>query len=193
MIASPAFDDAFTSEKKLRYLEIFESNGGLICRTAYELGMHDDTVRKHLKIDPVFAKLIREAKQRSNERVESVLYNRALDPKGSFDRIVWLKHNYKAKYGDAQSDPRIELNINLNGNAENSAKDRAKFIEARVQKEVENGLDNYDQHVNKIQTFPTEIVDNQESESAKEKEDWAKKVALNFRYTVNDLRRTAGS
>ena len=137
-IVSLAYDDAFTPEKKLRYLELFESSGGLICRTAYELGMNDDTVRKHIKIDPEFAKRIQLAKQRANEKVEGVLYARALDPRGSFDRAVWLRNNFREKYGEQQQSNSQPIQININGDLLIDAKSREKMIEARVVKEIES-------------------------------------------------------
>ena len=96
-IVSLAYEDAFTPEKKLRYLELYEESGGLICRTAEALGMKDATIRKHVQIDPEFARRMELAKRRCNERVEGVLFKRALEPNGSFDRTVWLRNNYRER------------------------------------------------------------------------------------------------
>jgi hypothetical protein len=131
-VVSLAYEDAFTPEKKLRYLEMFEASGGLVCRTAYELGMNDDTVRKHMRIDPKFAQLITAAKQRCNENVEGVLYKRALDPRGAFDRAVWLRNNYRDKYGEQQSNTGNQITINIDGNLLKKFEEKQKVVDAQI-------------------------------------------------------------
>lgn len=146
-LISPAFDDAFDAEKKLRFLEMFEQSGGLIYKTAERLGMNGHTIQKHMQIDPVFRQMIVDAKQRANESVESVLYQRALDPKGSFDRAMWLNNNYKEKYGESKrSETGITLKIELSDSAIQAIRQRNDQIKQSIDAEVVNSevVDNQD-------------------------------------------------
>lgn len=114
-IESNGFIDCFDSAKKLAFLKVFKQNGLKFYRSCDELGLKDETVKKHLRIDPVFKTEYERVRTEYFDELEGVSRVNALNPKSVIERIFQLKAAFPERYGDGKRENSINVSINLAG------------------------------------------------------------------------------
>lgn len=96
--------NSLSAGKKKMFIELLKKNLGAAYRTCRELGMDYYSYLRHMKIDPVFKKEVKEAQLSLCESVEKVVVEKALEGKSPMWNIYYLNNNWPEKYG-----PRLRL------------------------------------------------------------------------------------
>lgn len=94
----PAWPDRFLKELRER---------GTIGAAAKAIHVGRSTVYDELARNPEFATDVENVRRECVEEVESTLYQRALQPDGTTDRIFYLKNLDKARFGDGMNPEQI--------------------------------------------------------------------------------------
>ena len=115
MLDSP-FQNGFGVELKKRVLVMLANDNPSLWRIGQTLGFRHDTMLEHLERDAAFRAKVDAAKRAFAWRVEGVLADRALDPKGTLDRIAYLRAYMPEKYARLElNNATVEVNVNFDG------------------------------------------------------------------------------
>lgn len=118
--------DGFTSTQKENFAAVF-SECGDIGDTCARVGISRATYEYHRKQDQWFQSLLEAARQMHCDDLEGVMLKRGLNPKGTADRIQYLKAYRPGKHGGKSDEqkPAVEININLSEQEMEEYKKRA--------------------------------------------------------------------
>jgi hypothetical protein len=145
-LESKAYAYAFDAPQKLAFLQRFEANCLALYDTCAELGISHHTINKHRQIDSQFNDQYQEVRRRYLDKLQAVGRKNALNPKSVIERIWVQKSNADVpgfeRYADQKTSGGVNVQINLD----------PKLVEAIKKRET---------------VIDAEIVDNQQSESAK--------------------------
>lgn len=136
-LENPGYIDAFHSDKKLAFLALYKSNGLRLYRTLKELGISQDTVQKHYRIDPVFREKYDAVEAEYWDELEGVSRVNALEPKMVIERIFQLKNRFPEKYGVCEKPPVLKVELKINGGSLAAIEEREKVLDAEVIKKAE--------------------------------------------------------
>jgi hypothetical protein len=123
----------FTSEKKLKFLEVLSTCWPNVTKAARTIGVSRKTVVSHLQIDVKFAECFQEIVDEKMDEVEGHMMRHAKSPKQYMDRITLLRANRPQIY-----DPAKRLIIERGGERETA--DQAKARMVRVQDAVDTDV-----------------------------------------------------
>jgi hypothetical protein len=131
-IESTAYLQAFDSDKKLAFIQLFKDNGLKFWRTCAELGVKGDTVHKHYDMDPAFKAAVDHAKTEFYDELEGISRQNALNPRSVIERIFQLKAHFPDKYGDNKRETAHQITINIDGKMIEMIKKREQILEAEL-------------------------------------------------------------
>ena len=129
---------AFDSDRKQAFLQRYEANCLALYQTCEELGLHTNTVNKHLKIDPAFFSAYQEVRTRYLDKLQAVGRLNALNPKSVIERIWVQKSNADVpgyeRYAEQNKIGQNNLTVNLivDKSLMDSMIKREKIIEGQV-------------------------------------------------------------
>jgi len=113
MLDSP-FANGFGVAMKLRAIEMMQTENPSLWKIGQALGYKHDVILDHLKRDAVFRQKTEEAKKWFANRLEGVMAENALSPKGTLDRIAYLRAYMPERYARQEvSNSVVEININM--------------------------------------------------------------------------------
>lgn len=87
----PSQPDHFDPHRKLQFIQVLRSNGFRHLAACETVGINYRTYCNHYRIDPIFREQMQLAKMATKETVENVLYQCALDPRKTIDRLAFLR------------------------------------------------------------------------------------------------------
>lgn len=132
------YDDAFDAESKTRFLEYYKNNGLRLNSTCKAIGVKRDTVKKHIKLDPMFKAAVDELHDDWLQELEAVSKKSALEPKNTIERIFHMKCHLPDVYGQELKQNFQPITINVNGNLLIDSKTRSEVLEAQIVQEAES-------------------------------------------------------
>lgn len=128
-VESLGYASAFDAQRKIKFLEVFRTQGLGLYRTCRALGLSTSTIHQHYRIDPVFKQLYDEAKTEYTDELEATSRVNALNPKSVIERIFQLKALLPEKYGDQKNSQPPQITINIDSKLIEDARDRAKILD----------------------------------------------------------------
>lgn len=138
MLESNGYVHAFDSERKAKFLELYKSNGLRLRRACRSMGLSEDTVNKHYKIDPIFKQALDSAEREYIEELEGVSRLNALEPKAVIERIFQLKCLLPDKYGQNEKSSPSKIVINVTSDLLEKAKKMEQIVDAQVISSTQN-------------------------------------------------------
>lgn len=131
-LESNGFALAFDAADKVRFLELYKQNGLKARNTCRQMGIAEDTLYRHLRVDEAFKRAFEGVRLDYIEELEATSRTNALQPKAVIERIFQLKALLPDKYGDTKSSGSQNITINISAEALEKAKERSKIIDAQI-------------------------------------------------------------
>ena len=128
-LCAPGYKHCLTIQQKQTLLNLVQNNphhSGIIeaCKI---VGIHTDTFYRHLRLDLKFQALLDEMKKNCAYAVENTLYQCALDPKKTLDRLAYLRAFMPERYNpgaNTSQNGTVTINIEIL----DSARDHQRIV-----------------------------------------------------------------
>lgn len=131
-IVSLGYANVFDSERKIAFLKMYRENGLRLRRACRSMGLSEDTIHRHYKLDPLFQEQFDAVEKDYIDELEGVSRDNALNPKSVIERIFQLKCLLPLKYGQENKPTTQQITINLDGKMLEGMGKREEIIEAQV-------------------------------------------------------------
>lgn len=151
-LENPAYATQFDSVRKEAFLKNYRANGLRIRRACREMGLSEDTVGKHLHLDPLFREKFDAVEKDYLEELEATSKENALNPKSVIERIFQLKCLIPEKYGQENKPMSLKIEVNIDGKTLEAFAKKDQILEAQI-----------------VASTPVKAVDNQHSKEIETK------------------------
>ena len=130
-LEAPGYKYAFTLEKKQELLELIKDNPhySTVLESCKIVGISIETFYDHLRTDPIFHAKVNEYKKNCAYKVENTLYECALDPKKTIDRLAYLRAFLPERYNPGANTPQ-NATVNISINLIDDARDHQRIVTA---------------------------------------------------------------
>lgn len=131
------FANAFDSERKAQFLEVYKANGLRFKKTCKLLGISEHTINHHHAVDHVFRSAFDEVQREYAEDLQCTSMEIALTPKGFMDRIAQLRRLFPGKYAPAENTGQTKIELHIDGDVMISKKN-LETMETTIVGEIES-------------------------------------------------------
>ena len=164
-LCAPGYKHCLTIQQKQTLLNLVQNNphhSGIIeaCKI---VGIHTDTFYRHLRLDLKFQALLDEMKKNCAYAVENTLYQCALDPKKTLDRLAYLRAFMPERYNPGANTPQNGT-VNITISIIDEARDHKRIVSDAVTRIDESEVVEA-QHVSSHESLPSTNINSSVEET----------------------------